>query len=184
MAFLNRIAYTRAAHELFEKLDPPNKTCAEISGGFGEKYNFKSFETFHFPDYDICKGPFRDAKNRIRKFDVIIADQVWEHLDRPYAATKHVLQMLSPGGAFYICTPFYVRYHAFPVDCSRWSARGLTNLLIESGFDEGKIEAAQWGNVPSALADCGKKWAKYDPEVHTLENDPKFPTVAWAMARK
>ncbi|OAN79081.1 dihydrolipoamide dehydrogenase [Jannaschia sp. EhC01] len=165
-------------------MQPETKTCAEISGGWGKTFGFKTYEDFHFPDHDICKGPFRDARGRIRKYDVVMADQVWEHLDRPYAATKHVYQMLNKGGQFYICTPFYVRYHAFPVDCSRWSARGLTNLLIECGFDEDKIEADEWGNLECARADCAKKWAKYNPEVNSLENDPKFPIVAWAVGTK
>lgn len=184
MAFLNRVAYKRRATELFKELEPDKRTCAEISGGFGNDFNFKTYEEFHFPEYDICKDSFRDSKGKIRKFDMVIADQVWEHLDRPYAATKNVLKMLNKGGIFYVCTPFYVRYHAFPVDCSRWTARGLTNLLIECGFDEDKIMAEQWGNLPSAQRDCQKKWAKYDPEIDDLTNDPNFPIVAWALATK
>ncbi len=184
MAFYNRVVYKREAKRLIDGLDPASKTCAEISGGMGQGFGFKSIEEFHFPEYDICHGPFRDAKGKLRKFDVIIADQVWEHLDRPYAATQNVLKMLNTGGHFYICVPFYVRYHLFPVDCSRWSARGLTNLLIESGFEEDKIVADQWGNLECARADCGMKFSKFDREKNSLENDPKFPIIAWALARK
>ena len=184
MAFLNRIAYKREAQRLIDALDPPSRSCAEISGGLGRGFAFKSFEEFHYPDHDICVDCFRDEAGRVRRFDMIIADQVWEHLDRPYAATKNVLKMLNPGGIFYICVPFYVRYHAFPVDCSRWTARGLTNLLIEAGFPEDGITADQWGNLASAQRDCAKKWAKYDPETDDLTNDPEFPIVAWAMARR
>ena len=83
-----------------------------------------------------------------------------------------------------VCTPFYVRYHEFPVDCSRWSARGLKNLLIECGFEEDKIWSDQWGNLQVAQADCRKKWTKYDASIHSLENDPKFPIVAWAVGTR
>lgn len=183
MAFLNRVVYKREAKKLFQALAPETRDCAEISGGLGRGYGFKSFTEFHYPDYDICQDVFRDKSGAALTFDMIIADQVWEHLDRPYAATRHVLQMLRPGGVFYVCVPFYVRYHAFPVDCSRWTARGLANLLIEAGFPEDGIAADQWGNLPSAQRDCAKKWAKYDPEIDTLDNDPKFPIVAWATAR-
>lgn len=184
MAFLNRVAYKREATRIFKTLSPETRSCAEISGAFGKPFGFKTYEEFHFPDHDICRDVFRGPARRVRKFDMIIADQVWEHLDRPYAATRNVLKMLNPDGVFYVCVPFYVRYHAFPVDCSRWTARGLTNLLIEAGFDEDRIEADQWGNLPSAQRDCAKKWAKYDPDIDTLENDPNFPIVAWAVARK
>lgn len=120
----------------------------------------------------------------MRKFDVVIANQVWEHLDRPYAAAQNVLKMLNTGGYFYICVPFYVRYHLFPVDCSRWSARGLKNLLIEAGFEEERIFSDQWGNLECAQQDCGMKFSKFDQGRNSLENDPKFPIVAWALAQK
>jgi SAM-dependent methyltransferase len=184
MAFLNRVVYKRVAKDLIASFDPASRSCAEISGGMGRGFPFKSFEEFHYPEYDICLGAFRDTSGRLRKFDMIIADQVWEHLDRPYAATKHVLQMLNPGGVFYVCVPFFVRYHAFPVDCSRWTARGLTNLLIEAGFPEEGITADQWGNLACAQRDCAKSWAKYDAETDDLTNDPNFPIISWAVARR
>jgi SAM-dependent methyltransferase len=182
MAFLNRVVYKREAARIFASLQPETRSCAEISGGLGRGVGFRSFEEFHYPEHDICKDVFRDGEGKIRRFDMIIADQVWEHLDRPYTATRHVLEMLNPGGAFYLCVPFYVRYHAFPVDCSRWTARGLKNLLIEAGFDEASVTADQWGNLDSARRDCARKWAKYDPKIDTLDNDPDFPSVAWAVA--
>lgn len=184
MAFYNRVVYKREATRIFNELGPGDKTCAEISGGFGRGFGFKTYDEFHFPDYDICKDAFRDDKGRLRKFDMVIADQVWEHLDRPYAATQNVYKMLNKGGHFYVCVPFYVRYHLFPVDCSRWSARGLKNLLIECGFEEEKIFSEQWGNLEVARQDCGMKFSKYDREKNSLENDPKFPVVAWALAQK
>ena len=184
MAFRNRVVYKQVAQRLITALDPPSRSCAEISGGLGRGFPFKSFEEFHYPEFDICTDVFRSENGRLRKFDMIIADQVWEHLDRPYAATQNVRKMLNPGGVFYICVPFYVRYHAFPVDCSRWTARGLTNLLIEAGFPEAGITADQWGNLASAQRDCAKKWAKYDPAIDNLTNDPDFPIVAWAVAQR
>ena len=184
MAFLNRVVYKQVAQRLITALDPPSRSCAEISGGLGRGFPFKSFEELHYPEFDICTDVLRSANGRLRKFDMIIADQVWEHLDRPYAATQNVRKMLNPGGVFYICVPFYVRYHAFPVDCSRWTARGLTNLLIEAGFPEAGITADQWGNLASAQCDCAKKWAKYDPAIDNLTNDPDFPIVAWAVAHR
>lgn len=158
--------------------------CAEISGGYWvRKHKWAKGETFEFPEYDICTGTFHDDAGDVRTFDMIIADQVWEHLDRPYAATRNVLEMLAPGGYFYVAVPFYIRYHAYPVDCSRWTSRGLTNLLIESGFDADLIEADQWGNLAAARKDCGRRWAKHAPE-DDLRNDPSFPLISWALARK
>lgn len=182
--FYNRVVYLQEADKLFRSIKPETRDCGEISGGLGQKYPFKSFEAFMFPAYDICAGPFLTEDGQVRRFGMIIADQVWEHLDRPYAATRNVHSMLEAGGYFYVCVPFYVKYHLFPVDCSRWSARGLKNLLVEAGFEENKIISEQWGNMRCARRECGKRFAVYDPEKDTLENDPNFPVVAWALAQK
>ncbi len=72
----------------------------------------KAIELFRYPEYDICEGPFLDECGAIRQFDLILANQVWEHLDRPYAATCNVLEMLRPGGYFWIAVPFFIPYHA------------------------------------------------------------------------
>ena len=184
MAYYNRIYYMMEAEKLIGGLNPATKDCGEISGKMGRKFGFKSFARFDFPDYDICDAPFKDDAGDIRQFDVIIADQVWEHLDRPYRATQNVYSMLRDGGHFYVCVPFYVRYHEYPVDCSRWSARGLKNLLIEAGFEEEKIVSDQWGNLQCARRECGYRFARYRPTEDSLENDPNFPIVAWALAQK
>jgi SAM-dependent methyltransferase len=182
--FLNRIVQRKEGAKIFEALPTQEMSCAEISGHFwAKKFEWASAEEFHFPDYDVTRDTFRDAEGEIRQFDMIIADQVWEHLDRPYAATRNVLSMLKPGGYFYIAVPFFAKYHAFPVDCSRWTARGLNNLLIEAGFEEELIQADQWGNFAAVLKDCNKRWAKYE-EGDDLTNDPKCPIVAWALGRK
>jgi SAM-dependent methyltransferase len=180
----NRIVYYQAFRQMVGKLDAPNMDCAEVSGGLGNAFPFRSYKVFALPEHDICTDVYRDAEGNSERFDMVIADQVWEHLDRPYAATKHVRKMLRKGGYFFVCTPFYVRYHAYPVDCSRWSARGLTNLLIECGFPEDGIVANQWGNLQCARIECGPNWGFYDPAKHSLENDPNFPIVSWALARK
>ncbi len=182
--FYNRVVYLQEADKLFRAIAPETRDCCEISGNLGQTYGFKTFEAFKFPEHDVCAGPFRDDGGSVRKFGVIIADQVWEHLDRPYAATRNVYEMLEDGGYFWVCVPFYVKYHLFPVDCSRWSALGLKNLLIESGFDENKIKSEQWGNLRCARRECGRRFASFDPAKDTLENDPNFPVVAWALAQK
>ena len=135
MGSVNRIVMQRTSRRWLEELPLSELAAAEISGKHGKRYDFKSYERFRFPKYDICEGPFVDADGRARKFDMILANQVWEHLDRPYAATKNVRKMLRKGAYFWVAVPFFIPYHGAPVDCSRWSARGLKNLLVEAGFD-------------------------------------------------
>ncbi|MEM9498771.1 MAG: methyltransferase domain-containing protein [Pseudomonadota bacterium] len=185
MPSLNRIVLYRTSRRWLGTLDLAEMDAAEISGKHGDRYAFKSYARFRYPRHDICAGPYQDAAGNVRQFDIILANQVWEHLDRPYAATRHVLEMLRPGGYFWIAVPFFVPYHAAPVDNSRWSARGLKNLLIEAGFDAERIKSRQWGNRHAALRNMGADWPPvYDSERDDLTNDPDFPICAWALAQK
>ncbi|MEL7259623.1 MAG: methyltransferase domain-containing protein [Pseudomonadota bacterium] len=185
MASLNRIILNKTSRAWFRSLDLASMDAAEVSGKHGRRYVFKSYERFRFPAYDICAGPYLDDTGAPRQFDLILANQVWEHLDRPYAATQNVLTMLRPGGYFWVAVPFFIPYHGDPVDCSRWTARGLKNLLIEAGFEEHKIQADQWGNRHAGRRNLGDEWPPvYDPETDDLTNDPTFPICSWAFARK
>ncbi|SFE33649.1 Methyltransferase domain-containing protein [Sulfitobacter brevis] len=170
---------------MIQALQPPLLEVAEISGKWGQMFDFKSYEQFRYPEYDICEGPYRNEAGETRAFDLIMANQVWEHLDRPYAATRHVYEMLRVGGYFWIAVPFFVPLHAAPQDNSRWSARGLKNLLIEGGFSEEAIVAEQWGNRHVAQRNLEEPWPPtYDKETDNIKNDPKMPICAWALAQK
>ncbi|NPD15637.1 class I SAM-dependent methyltransferase [Xinfangfangia sp. D13-10-4-6] len=178
MPSLNRIVMQQVSRQWLRDLDPARLHAAEISGNWGERLGFRSHQAFHFPDFDPCNGPFRNADGKVMKFDIILANQVWEHIERPYAALRSVWKMLRPGGYFWLAVPFFVPYHAVPVDCSRWSARGLRNLLIEGGFDEDSIMAAQWGNRAAALRNLEPAWPPEAGETDDLTNDPNFPLVS------
>ena len=185
MASINRIIMQKTTRRWFRRLDLSQMDAAEISGKHGRRYNFKSYKVLRYPRHDICLGPVRNRAGDALQFDMILANQVWEHLDRPYAATRHVLEMLRPGGYFWMAVPFFIPYHGAPVDCSRWSARGLKNLLIEAGFKERHIRAEQWGNRHAAMRNFELPWPPiHDPEKDDLENDPDFPMCSWALARK
>ena len=182
--FYNRVVSKRVSQKWVQALGPEKMNAAEISGNRGERWKFDSYTRYQYPEYDVCKDPFTDENGDIVQHDIFLADQVWEHLDFPYRATKNIHAMLKPGGYFWLATPFYVKYHLAPHDCSRWSARGLKNLLIECGFDENEIQSEQWGNRECAKREMGKRWAVYERGVDSLENDPNFPVMSWALGRK
>lgn len=186
MVSLNRVVMQSSSRRMIHALGPEALDAAEISGKWGARFPFKSYAQFRYPEYDICEGLFLERGSGAPvAFDLILANQVWEHLDRPYAATRHVYAMLRPGGFFWLAVPFVAPLHAAPQDCSRWSARGLANLLIEGGFDAEAIHAEQWGNRQAALRNFEEAWPpKHDPEVDDLKNDPDMPISAWALAQK
>ncbi|MBE1284686.1 MAG: methyltransferase domain-containing protein [Rhodobacteraceae bacterium] len=175
----------KSSRGMIRALNPQSLEVAEISGKWGQMFNFREYRQFRYPEYDICEGPVLGEDGRPQKFDLVIANQVWEHLDRPYQATKNVRRMLRKGGHFWLAVPFFIPFHAAPNDCSRWSARGLKNLLIECGFDEEAIVSRQWGNRNAALRNMEEAWPpEYDEENDPLDNDPMMPICAWAIAQK
>ncbi|MDG2021477.1 MAG: methyltransferase domain-containing protein [Phycisphaerales bacterium] len=128
-----------------------------------------------FPAFDVCDQPLST------RFDLIIADQVFEHLARPYRAAGNVLSMLKPGGRFLISTPFLVRVHRFPIDCTRWTEDGLRNFLGEAGFPLEGITTGSWGNRACVKANF-TRWTSYRSRLHSLRDEPDFPVHVWAMA--
>ncbi len=124
-----RATMYRDCKKFIDSIGPENKDVLEISGGrFWNGFDFKSFTKTEYPGFDICEDVLD------RKFDLIIADQVFEHLLWPYRAGKNVYEMLRPGGYFIVATPFLVKVHNIPHDCSRWTETGIKYFLAECGF--------------------------------------------------
>src|SRR6185503_12426398 len=114
----------------------------------------------------------------------IILEQVLEHVRHPRDAVRNALSMLRPGGAALISTPFMLKIHRYPGDYYRWTEDGMRVLLEDAGFID--VVTGSWGNRKCLRADLksGLKWTYYNPLIHTLENEPEWPIVIWALAKK
>jgi hypothetical protein len=91
--------------------------------------------------------------------------------------------MIRQGGAFLISTPFLIKIHNYPVDCSRRTEAGLKYFLAEAGFDLDTIKTGAWGNR-DCIKSNWKNWTGYRPQFHSLENETEFPVAVWTLARK
>jgi len=74
-------------------------------------------------------------------FDAIISVDVFEHINRPWLATKEIGRLLKPGGLTYHSTLFSWRYHPCPIDYWRFTPDALRFLFedlehVDSGFDD------------------------------------------------
>jgi SAM-dependent methyltransferase len=162
----------------------------EISGTGWNEAGFASYLTLEYPEFDVC-APSDSWPDKIRNLaigtaDLVIAEQVWKHLRFPYRAGQNVLKMLRPGGRFLLTTPFLLRVHGIEdySDCTRWTAEGMKYFLEECGFDPQSIETYAWGNKECAAAHVQNEiWFEYQQGMN-LENDPIYPCVVWAVARK
>jgi hypothetical protein len=172
-----RIVMEAATEKIIGGLDYNNLNTLEISGDKWKNFGFKSCQSLAYPEYDICKDILHD------KFDLIIAEQVFEHLLYPYRAAKNVYKMLNNGGYFLVTTPFLIKYHPMPNDCTRWTEMGIKYFLAEAGFEIEKVSTGSWGNK-KCLIDNLEEWAEYDEKTHSLENEKDYPMVVWAIAKK
>lgn len=172
-----RVVMDRETDRHVRALNVRSLHALEIGGGKGSRwatFGFATYRSANFPEYDWCAGPLDE------RFDVIVAEQVLEHVLSPRTALQNASAMLKPSGVLVLTTPFLVRIHEDPVDCSRWTPRGLTRLLNECGFPN--VETGAWGNRRCIRANF-KHWVRYVPWRHSLRNEPDFPIVVWAFAR-
>ncbi|NJO53423.1 MAG: class I SAM-dependent methyltransferase [Bacteroidales bacterium] len=174
--WIRTVMYQRAFAAI-EEMGPDTLDVLEISAGpqWRHQFRFGSFTEMNYPQYDICSDTLE------KQFDLIIADQVFEHLKWPARAARNVRAMLKPDGCFFIATPFLVRVHKSPIDCTRWTAEGLSYFLQEAGFPEGGITVDSWGNRACLKANL-TSWPKRG-YFGSLKNEPDYPMMVWAFAR-
>lgn len=163
--------------EAFEKFLSQHADAAvfEVSPGWNRywKERISNYASADFPEFDICK----QALNRT--FDIVIADQVLEHVADPLAAARNIRAMVREGGYALIATPFLFRVHARPHDYHRWTEAGMKELLGRAGF--ANIVTDSWGNKACAKAHIGGPVRDYGLW-RSLENDPEYPLQVWAIA--
>lgn len=66
--------------------------------------------------------------------DLIVSQEVLEHVPNPSAALAEIYRVLKPGGCIYLQIPWVIGYHGCPKDFWRFSIDGITQLVKDSGF--------------------------------------------------
>lgn len=174
-----RVVSYRETRAWLEEQDITRWDALEIAPGhYWGKLPFKSYRTVTFPEFDVCRDVLSD------KFDLVIADQVFEHVHTPWKAARNVKAMLRADGQFLCIVPFLLKVHGYPEDCTRWTETGLRWLLQDAGFDGAKIRTGSWGNRACAQANFRHGWRMFGFGFgRSLKNDPNLPVMTWALAR-
>lgn len=172
-----RVVMDETTEALVKSLPFDSFETLEISGDKWREFGFKNYQSVSFPKFDLCNEVFP------RQFDFIIAEQIFEHFLWPHKAGRNVAAMVKDGGYFLITTPFLIKIHNCPGDCTRWSPLGLKHFLAECGFELDSIQVGSWGNRECVVANFDE-WMPYNPKQHSLTNDQDFPIVVWALAKK
>jgi SAM-dependent methyltransferase len=173
-----RVPMIEAVDRYIERLDPPTRTAAEISGDAHASKPWKRHISLNYPEFDLC-APLEDRGT----FDVVICEQVIEHVLDPWTAAANLRGLCARGGSVIVSTPFLIRVHELPMygmrDYWRFTPRGLRILLERSGLEVDTVEA--WGNRSCVVGNFDR-WPAYRPW-HSLRNEPDLPVQVWAFAR-
>ena len=174
-----RQVMNRAIDEGLRALGPGSLSAAEISGSFRAGLGWREHVSLDYPAFDVLDVP--DPPER--RYDVVICEQVLEHVDDPWLAVSNLRRLTAPGGLVVISSPFLVKIHELPEygmrDYWRFTPRGLRVLLERSGLDVQFVRS--WGNRECVVGNLGE-WSAYR-SWHSLANDPDLPLQVWAFAR-
>lgn len=173
-----RVVLNRAIAEYISSLEPGRLSAAEISGKSHAHRGWREYAELAYPDFDLC-APITEE----HRFDVVICEQVLEHLPDPWAAAANLRELCAPGGHVIVSTPFLVRVHELALflmgDYWRFTPRGLRTLLEHVGLEVEVVHS--WGNRQCVVGNFGR-WSAYRPW-HSLRNEPEYPVQVWAFAR-
>lgn len=174
-----RVTMDRAVDEYLSGLGTEQLAGAEISGNAHAKRQWSSFESLDYPAFDLCAPLMSEGQ-----FDVVICEQVLEHVVDPNAAVANLRDLVRPGGHVIVTTPFLVRVHELAnyrmYDYWRFTPRGLGVLLERAGLEV--VDIGSWGNRVCVQANLSR-WSAYRAW-QPLRNEPDVPLQVWAIARR
>jgi SAM-dependent methyltransferase len=67
--------------------------------------------------------------------DIVLSNQVLEHVDTPSGYLQEAMRLLKPGGSMICTTHGYWFYHPTPNDYWRWTSAGLRKTIEAEGFE-------------------------------------------------
>lgn len=172
-----RVVLNRAVDRHIASLGPDGLTAVEISGDAQANLPWRRFTSLNYPDFDLC-APLRGGET----YDVVICEQVLEHVVDPWKAAENLRGLCAPGGHVIVSTPFMIRVHELPEygmpDHWRFTPTGLRLLLERSGLEVHTV--GSWGNR-GCVAGNLDHWPAYRRWL-SLRNEPDIPVQVWAFA--
>jgi SAM-dependent methyltransferase len=117
-------------------------------------------------------------------FDVVILDEILEHVARPWVAVEEVRRILKPGGCLITSSPFLIAEHRMPKDYWRFTKDGYQVLLENYST----VDVHSWGNAGSVTYLMEGMMVStqdaIDAGTFDLTDVEKFAISVWAYAWK
>lgn len=101
-----------------------------------EKWTYEGLDLKKGPNVDIVvKNPYKWNNIKKETYDVIISGQVFEHIEFFWLTMEQINRVLKPGGFCCIIAPSAGPVHKNPLDCFRFTAKGMKALAECVNFD-------------------------------------------------
>ena len=134
-----------------------------------------------YPDVDIMKTSYND-----NEFDYVIADQVLEHVKKPWIAVEEVRRILKPGGLTILTSALMFYVHGVPYDYWRFTPDGLKVLCENFSYIHECRGTGDLNFVMDILNNRGGKQVNPNTklEKRALACDNKYLISVWVIAEK
>jgi len=125
--------------------------------------------------------------------DILVADQVLEHVEKPWLAAEAFYRVLKPGGLAIVATPGLYPIHPSPLDCWRIMPDGYRVLFPQKIWETVLFD--MWGSASRVayefgfnknLLSGGRTYTVSEAieQPHYSESDGKCPIQLWWIGRK
>ena len=127
-------------------------------------------------------------------YDIVIADQVLEHVGKPWRAVAELARVVRPTGYVMVATPGLYPVHPSPLDCWRILHDGYRVLFPAHLWDYRTLGA--WGSSAQLAYEIDSNGAfPYGPPTTTVEHaqafqhyadayDGRWPLMLWFVGRR
>lgn len=174
-----RVAMNEAVQSFLASLPLSELSAAEISGDAYRDLGWADHRSLNFPQFDLL-----DPVPSGLDFDVVVCEQVLEHVDDPFRASRHLFDLCRPGGRVVITSPFMIKVHELPMfamlDYWRFTPRGLRVLLERAGFVVEEVDG--WGNRMCVAGNLSR-WSAFR-RWHPMSNEDDIPVQIWAFGHR
>lgn len=170
-----RVVMNREIHDHLVALHPECSSAVEISGTSHAAFPWRTYRPTRFEELDLCAPP-----SGLETYDVVICEQVLEHVVDPWRAALTLHDLCCPGGHVVVSTPFLVRVHPTPDDFWRFTEDGLRRLLETAGLVVDRV--GSWGSKRAVQGNL----RRFPPKRpwRSLRNEPEVPVVVWAFGHR
>jgi SAM-dependent methyltransferase len=138
-------------HERLRVLDVgsgcPKRTlsCRDVFVPPTFEYTGLDLEEGHNVDY-VPSDPYRWSELGDESFDVVVSNQVFEHIPYFWITAAEMARVLAPGGLVVVVSPSAGRPHRYPLDCWRFYPDSWAATCAYVGLDllESYRETVNW----------------------------------------